>query len=792
MQKEKEMKKVAIGGFLALVFIAFGTGVAFAVTLKADYQFQGNFNSSVAGAPALTNLTGSGGANSFQNDVIDGYTRQTLRFPFNSGLSLNIAGLIPNNTYTFVGLFRLDNVSGFRCIAACDPVNESGAYVVDGRLVFESTANTPFVQNTYIQVVVVRDPDGTVRAYRDGGFRVNQPDPAGDFIFDTNVMQLFQDPLGNASAGNIARLRVYDGALTTTQVRALDRVANATGGGDQSILFTAGRDGFNEIYSMNADGSNQRRLTNTELPIESEPAWSHDGQKIVYTRQEASGSPVQIWTMNADGSGQTRLTNTTTRDQNPAWSPDGQKILFARCDSSGLCDLYTMNPNGTGQVAMSLVNTANDEYAPTFSPDGAKIVFSCSTGGTAFVNQNICMANSDGSGRQQLTNTVSPASNDSAVFAPNGLKIAFDRASNAADSTTTEIYTMNANGTAQTSLTNNAVADFIPVWSADGNSIAFTSGRDTGSIRAAYTMNSNGSSVKRLTFGSKSDIMNDWRRSTVATHKLFDYDGDGKSDVSVFRQSNNYWYLNRSQAGFAAFQFGAAADVLTPADFTGDGKTDVAVFRPSVGTWFIMRSEDNTFYGVGFGTSGDIPAPADFDGDGKADQAVFRPSNGTWYLQQSTAGFSAVGFGIAEDKPAVGDFDGDGKADIAVYRPSSGYWYRLNSSNGAFFAVQFGTTGDKIVPADYTGDGKTDVAVWRPSNGIWYVLRSEDLSFYGAGFGVSSDLPAPGDYDGDGKADIAVYRPSVGTWYMQQSTSGFNAVPFGIAEDRPTPNAFVY
>ncbi len=280
---------------------------------------------------------------------------------------------------------------------------------------------------------------------------------------------------------------------------------------------------------------------------------------------------------------------------------------------------------------------------------------------------------------------------------------------------------------------------------------------------------------------------------SVATRRTpFDFDGDGRSDISVFRTSDRVWYLNRSTAGFAASQFGASGDLLTPADFTGDGKTDVAVFRPSDGRWYVLRSEDLTFYGTGFGTSGDIPAPADYDGDGKADPAVYRPSDGTWYMLRSTAGFGANRFGVSEDRPAIGDFDGDGKADISVYRPSTGVWYRLNSSNGSFTAIQFGAAGDKVVPADYTGDGKTDIAVWRPSNGAWYVMRSEDLSFFGSVFGLSSDMPAPGDYDGDGKVDIAVYRPSEGIWYTMRSASGFNAVQFGTAEDDPAPGAFVY
>ncbi len=272
-----------------------------------------------------------------------------------------------------------------------------------------------------------------------------------------------------------------------------------------------------------------------------------------------------------------------------------------------------------------------------------------------------------------------------------------------------------------------------------------------------------------------------------------DYDGDGKTDATVYRPSAGNWYLNRSTAGFGAFHFGAPSDVFAPADYTGDGKTDMAVFRPSSGIWYVLRSEDYTFYGAGFGSSGDIPSPGDFDGDGKADTVVFRPSNGTWYLNQSTAGFNAVQFGQSGDVPAAGDYDGDGKNDISVYRPTQGQWFRLNSNNGSFYGIQFGSAGDQIVPADYTGDGKTDYAIFRPSTSMWYILRSENNSFYGGAFGTTGDLPAPGDYDGDGKADLAVWRPGTqSVFYIMGTTSGFTAIPWGIAEDRPVANAYVY
>jgi cytochrome c peroxidase len=274
---------------------------------------------------------------------------------------------------------------------------------------------------------------------------------------------------------------------------------------------------------------------------------------------------------------------------------------------------------------------------------------------------------------------------------------------------------------------------------------------------------------------------------TATAKTYFDYDADGKTDVSVFRPSNGAWYMQNSTTGFYAVAFGQNGDKVVPADFSGDGKTDVAVYRS--GTWYVFDTSNNTFYGIPFGNATDIPAPADYDGDGKADLTVFRPSTGQWYIQQSANGFLAIPFGQNGDVPTVGDYDGDGKSDIAVFRPSNGVWYRFNSgSNNSFFAVQFGQNGDKVVPADYTGDGKTDIAIFR--SGTWYILRSEDLSFYGIPFGLATDIPSPGDFDGDGKADQAVYRN--GQWYIQQSTSGFLSIPFGLSTDTPTESAFVY
>jgi hypothetical protein len=271
----------------------------------------------------------------------------------------------------------------------------------------------------------------------------------------------------------------------------------------------------------------------------------------------------------------------------------------------------------------------------------------------------------------------------------------------------------------------------------------------------------------------------------------FDFDGDSKTDLSIFRPGpGEWWYLRSSDGSNRTFQFGNSSDKLVPADYTGDGKTDIAFFRPSTSEWFILRSEDNSFYSFPFGTNGDIPAPADFDGDGKADAAVYRPSNQTWFINRSSGGTTIQTFGIAGDIPVTADYDGDNKSDLAIYRPSAGQWWLLRSNSG-IIVYQFGNSTDKLVQGDYTGDGKTDVAFFRPSTGEWFILRSENDSFYSFPFGASGDVPSPGDYDGDGKFDAAVFRPSSNTWFAQRSTSGTLIQGFGIAGDVSVPNSFV-
>jgi hypothetical protein len=168
-----------------------------------------------------------------------------------------------------------------------------------------------------------------------------------------------------------------------------------------------------------------------------------------------------------------------------------------------------------------------------------------------------------------------------------------------------------------------------------------------------YVRQSSNGALRTFTFGTTSD-----------RPILGDFNGDGVTEVAVVRNTANglVWYVLHSSApGFLPFtqwsgaQFGQAPDVPAAEDFDGDGKTDIAVFRPSTGTWYILQSSNWQVRIDAFGLSGDKPQPADYNGDGKADLCVFRPLDGTWYIARPTGipgqNYDTVHWGLATDIP---------------------------------------------------------------------------------------------------------------------------------------------
>jgi hypothetical protein len=293
----------------------------------------------------------------------------------------------------------------------------------------------------------------------------------------------------------------------------------------------------------------------------------------------------------------------------------------------------------------------------------------------------------------------------------------------------------------------------------------------------------------KLTFVAN-DYVCEVTTTPTAEESRADFDGDGRTDISVFRPSEGNWYLSQSTAGFGAVKWGVSTDVLAPGDYNGDGKTDFAIFRANADSsqpdFYVLNSGTFTVSGVSWGVAGDIPVIRDYDGDDKEDIAVFRPADNTWYILKSGGGATYTTFGQTGDVPVGADWDGDGKGDITVYR--SGTWISQLSGGGSV-NVPFGAAGDILVPADYNDDNKDDIAVFRPSTGQWIYLPSGGGDAVFTQWGAAGDIPAPGDYDGDGKDDPAIYRN--GAWWILRSTAGAITVNFGVSTDKAVPRSYV-
>jgi hypothetical protein len=234
------------------------------------------------------------------------------------------------------------------------------------------------------------------------------------------------------------------------------------------------------------------------------------------------------------------------------------------------------------------------------------------------------------------------------------------------------------------------------------------------------------------------------------TTRKVDFNQDGKSEFSFFNAG--VWKVT----GMSNVTYGSATqgDLPVPMDYNGDGKTELAVWRPANFTWYIKLVPEVTSV---YGTTGDIPVPGDYNGDGKADIAMYRPSSPYhWYIQGQTG----YDYGVAGAIPVPGDYNGDGKVDEAYYVPSTGMW----NVRGQITNKHYGDTGYIPVPGDYDGDGTTDVAIFNPADGVWHLNSVVPNVTVLAP--ITGDIPAPGDYFGDGKTHPAVYRPSNHTLYM--------------------------
>lgn len=288
-----------------------------------------------------------------------------------------------------------------------------------------------------------------------------------------------------------------------------------------------------------------------------------------------------------------------------------------------------------------------------------------------------------------------------------------------------------------------------------------------------------------------------------------DYDGDGKSDLIVFRPSSAVWYVLQSSNSFnindiGIHQLGLPGDTPIIGDFDGDHKTDLVVWRPSNGTWYFKNSSSNynTITSIQWGMQGDFPVTGDVDGDYISDIIVYRQSSGSFYSLLSTSGFNrtaALGGsqnafrqvqvgGLAND-PVIGDFTGDGADDYVTLWQLIRFW-QIKSSSGQFISsLPWGNPGDTPRACDFNNDGIDDRIVVRPNPNYlidWFgALTGGGVNSFT--FGSLGDIPGcRHDYDGDGVSEAVVFRPTSGHWFIRDGRTG-NLITqeFGLPGDIP-------
>jgi dipeptidyl aminopeptidase/acylaminoacyl peptidase len=247
------------------------------------------------------------------------------------------------------------------------------------------------------------------------------------------------------------------------------------------IAFQSPRTGDLEIYSMNPDGSDVRRLTSSPGD-DRVPAWSADGRKIAFASDRAGAR--EIFVMNVDGSGVAQLTHNGEYSFSPAWSPDGTRIAFyaIRRNTGFRPQIYVVDADGTGEVNIS--NNTGEDYDPSWSPDGSRIVF-------------WSRRSSDG-----------------------------------------DIWSMNADGSDQTRLTSGLGDDVFPDWSPDGHLITFTSTRPGYGEYAVWVMGPDGSGLRRIATGFQARWSPDgskfvFERYQDTSTDLFTMNADGNEIANV-------------------------------------------------------------------------------------------------------------------------------------------------------------------------------------------------------------------------------------------------------------------
>ena len=337
-------------------------------------------------------------------------------------------------------------------------------------------------------------------------------------------------------------------------------------GGNGKLAFSLGAA---DVQTVNPDGTGQTDVTPSSGSSGDDlnPAWSPDGQQIVFSSDRDGGGDSEIFVMSSDGSNITQLTDNAVDDSYPSFNHDGTRIVFVQDGSVAI-----MDANGDNLTVLSSYGTSAAH--PKFSPDDTKIAYS-SVNQDAGADRNIQVIDADGQNHYDLSNDAGPSDDDFPSWSPNGSQVAFMSARDFYCLACWDIYVRNADNsgttTRLTSYNDVGFNQIAPSWGANGR-IAFVK-RDSGGNPTIWTMASNGTDRVELRFGFTPAISPDGSRIayqySAATKDIFTMDAADGSDAVRLTPDPTYH--------------------MTP-DWSSDG-TRLAMQQYDAGGWDIVTTD---------------------------------------------------------------------------------------------------------------------------------------------------------------------------------------------------------